>query len=276
VRAGLFALGVILILAGVAVIVASWTTPCKYSAAPDCGYAPLNTLIGLVLAAGGIFLAAGATTGAAPRTPRATPPGDSADAEPRDLEPALRPEDAHRAEQRPAFAFALTLSAAMLVLVEGALVGYGAAVIGALGYAAAGAALSEVAALGLMFGFILLVLAIGLYFSRLNRGFISVGIVVFSVLSLFGGGGFLLGMILGSLGGVLGLLYVPDLIGDGLYEVEVDGVLYTRLRGRPARRRCPRCGGLVYSDEMICLRCGFAVSVGPVGHERAEAAEIPS
>jgi MFS family permease len=274
--AGGVALGLILILAGVAVIVGAWTAPCGYDAAPDCGYAPVNSLIGLVVTAGGVFLLAGAATGVPTRKPLPAPTVDSVDERALDPDSAPFRGEANLVQRGPVLAFALTFSAAMLVLVEGLALDLDAALLGTSNYAAVGELVSEVAALGLTIGFILLVLAVGLYFSRLYRGFISVGILFFSVLSFFGGGGFFLGMILGCIGGVLGLLYVPDWIGDGSYEIEVDGELYTRLRGTRAHRKCPNCGGIVYSDEMICLRCGLGVSVSAAHRGAGEATESPS
>ena len=160
---------------------------------------------------------------------------------------------------RPVWAFALTFAAAILMLVEGAILATAAGLLSSVGYETAAAALSDVGALGLTFGFILLVLSIGLYASDRNHGKISVAIIGFSILSLLGGGGFIIGIFLGCLGGVLGMMHVPASPDEDEFGEGEGAGTWSGLRRRPTPPRCPRCLGVVYSDEIACLRCGSAL-----------------
>jgi hypothetical protein len=164
---------------------------------------------------------------------------------------------------RRVVAFGLTLVGAVLVLVDGAFIAEVGSVLSSSGFGPAGPAVTDVGALGFIFGSILLLLAFGLLFTRRDRARISGAILIFSAASFFGGGGFILGMFLGFGGGIAGLFPAGDANEDEAIDVDLDGELSVRPRRASTSSRCPTCHAIVYSDEMACLRCGAGLPENP-------------
>lgn len=160
---------------------------------------------------------------------------------------------------RPSLAFALTLAAATLVLTDGAIEAYAGSVAMSLGYVTAGAVISDVGILGLLFGWLLLVLALGLYFFPKNHTGIAIAIFFFSLLSIIGGGGFIIGVILGVSGGILGFVFEPEETGTSPDD-DLDREHLLGARTAPSKSRCPTCEAIVYADEILCMNCGLGLT----------------
>jgi len=149
--------------------------------------------------------------------------------------------------ERPILAFALTLMAGVLVLLEGIFLTALSSVIGSAGQYAAGAILGDAGAVGLIIGFILILLAVALFVYLDSHVGIGVLILIFSFLSIFGGGGFYLGLILGIIGGIAAILFDPWLyVGPAASH---DGFV-------SSRRTCPACGAAIPVQALACPQCG--------------------
>jgi MFS family permease len=158
--------------------------------------------------------------------------------------------------EKPTAAFILSLLGGIFILLGGALsavIGaYCGALIGALEPIAPGAswlgALTFILmALGVIFGIIVIVGSIMIYQavpSKVKTG--SILVIIFSILSLFvaGSGGFLVGLILGLIGGILGLVWKPP-------------------APPPPTRICPNCGAQIDASYNVCPHCGKVIPKAP-------------
>lgn len=121
-------------------------------------------------------------------------------------------EDVSSVERKASIGFALSLLSGLLILVNGLVVALGAAtvraILGSLTFpvqfpAFVGAVITFIGILGLVLGMLVLV---GAYLIR--RGSLTSGgimTLVFSLIAIFTGGGFIVGTILGAIGGVLAM-----------------------------------------------------------------------
>ncbi len=106
----------------------------------------------------------------------------------------------------PLAATVLTFVAALLILVEGALVAGAASDLPG----EVGGLVGTLGGLGILFGLILMVLAFVLYTRPDHHVVLGVFILVLSFVSLFSGAGFFLGLLLGVIGGILAIIHDPD------------------------------------------------------------------
>lgn len=117
--------------------------------------------------------------------------------------------------EKPTAAFVLSLIAGILILIGG----LGAATIGAIcgavvgaipGAAPVGALIFLYMSIGLICGIVIIIGAIMINTanpSKVKTG--SILVLVFSLIAFISGGGFLIGMVLGIVGGILGLVWKP-------------------------------------------------------------------
>jgi hypothetical protein len=76
-------------------------------------------------------------------------------------------------------------------------------------------------------------------------------VLVFSIISLFFGlGGFIVGMILGIIGGALGIVWKPS---------APSAPAVTPVATQPITRVCPQCGRVLSEDVKFCPHCGKAL-----------------
>lgn len=125
---------------------------------------------------------------------------------------------------RPTAAFAVSLIAGILILINGAVLGAVSSFIGPL-VAAGGSGpgpvpgagqammvssiLGFLMAVGVVLGIVVIVAAVMLYRNPAQKTLWGVLVLVLSIVSIFVGGGFLLGLILGVIGGILALIWKP-------------------------------------------------------------------
>ncbi|HEV2448917.1 MAG TPA: zinc ribbon domain-containing protein [Thermoplasmata archaeon] len=154
-------------------------------------------------------------------------------------------------EPRPVLSFVLTLVAGVLVLVNGVLLLIAGSIANSLGYATASSLLSGIGALGFGIGFLLMILAGVLWIIPESHLVLGILIIVFSVISLFGGGGFLIGILLGVLGGIFAIVFETT-------EEEAElGYLPTVLAATPpAPATCWNCGRAWDAGSATCPACG--------------------
>lgn len=111
--------------------------------------------------------------------------------------------------EKPTAAFVLSIISGILILINGAIV----IVAGGLAeeiLPGMGAIISAVGFVGLIFGILVLIGAVLMY--SIDPGKVKIGailVLIFSILSIFTGGGFFIGFILGLIGGILGLVWKP-------------------------------------------------------------------
>lgn len=115
---------------------------------------------------------------------------------------------------RPIAAFALSLVAGILMLIDGAIVLWlASAVSSVISGPTAQAASNFIGLLGILavlFGLIMSLLAFSLFRNPDSHVGYGVTILVFSFVSFLVGGGFIVGAVLGIIGGILAIIFVPD------------------------------------------------------------------
>ncbi len=109
------------------------------------------------------------------------------------------------AGEKPTAAFVLSLIAAIFILLNGVVI----AVYGAILFAFFPGVAVLIAAVGLIFGILVLVGAILLWTNPNMHAAGGILVLLFSIFSLIIGGGFILGFILGLVGGILGIVWKP-------------------------------------------------------------------
>lgn len=197
------------------------------------------------------------------------------------------------AQWHPVGAFVASIFAAVLILSEGILLAIAGGALQGLGYLSIGGFVGGLGALEAFIGFLLLVFAIALFIQPASHRLYGSAILVLSVLSWLGGGGFIIGLILGVIGGLLGIFFVAaeDLVPyPSTMGTPVESSQWYRSTSRaaylsagsganvagsaeqaaddanhpssslPSTRRCPLCGATWPSVFTVCTRCGASLS----------------
>lgn len=115
--------------------------------------------------------------------------------------------------EKPTAAFVLSLIGAIFILINGlavaAMFAAGGALVGIF-LPGLGAMMMILGALAIVFGIIAIIGAIMINSGERNKVRIgSVLVLIFSIISLVGGGGFIIGFILCLIGSILGLVWKP-------------------------------------------------------------------
>jgi len=121
--------------------------------------------------------------------------------------------------EKPTAAFALSLIAGILILINGVILGavgsFIAPFIPGMGEKAlVTGILGTVMVVGIILGLIVIVAAVMLYRNPAQKTMWGVIILVLSIISIFIGGGFIIGLILGIIGGALALTWKPKAAAD--------------------------------------------------------------
>lgn len=116
--------------------------------------------------------------------------------------------------EKPTAAFALSLIAGILIFINGAVLGAVGSFIapfipGASETALITGILGSLTAIGVILGIIMILAAVLLYRNPAQKTMWGVIILVLSIISIFIGGGFIIGLILGIIGGALALAWKP-------------------------------------------------------------------
>jgi hypothetical protein len=161
--------------------------------------------------------------------------------------PGYRP-PAEPDEEKPIAATVLTLIGGVLILGVGLVVASVGSTLASVGVGVGGA-LGALGALAVLLGIILLGLAVQLYRNPDSHTGYGIAIIVLSLLSIVGGGGAIIGLILGLVGGILAVVFHPS------DEMEPFPDVRSRSQGI---RYCPSCGKA--QDEpwgtRFCSHCG--------------------
>lgn len=148
-------------------------------------------------------------------------------------------------EDRPGLAVALTIFGGLLVLTWGAVLLSFANVPGYGFFPGLSAPLGGLGSLGLLFGVLLILLAALLYRNPSAHRGCGIAIVLFSLLSLFGGSGVVVGLVLGVIGGLAAIFFEPS-----------GPIPVNPLEESPVEDACPWCDAPVPSDAPRCPSCG--------------------
>lgn len=140
--------------------------------------------------------------------------------------------------QKPTAAFVLSLIGGIFILLWGALI----AVIGA-SFGPIGRGVAYLGGIESLLGILVIGFGVLLYVMPQNHVAFGILVLVFSIASLIGLGGLLIGFILGLIGGILGIVHKPT--------PEFPTVVYVQ-----PQRVCTKCGRAVNPEVKFCPFCG--------------------
>jgi len=127
---------------------------------------------------------------------------------------------------------------------------------------------------GVLFGVVIIYAASRLRNTPASARTWGIAIIVFAVLSIFGGGGFLLGFILALIGGILAATWHPPVMPQSGYGQPGYGAPMNPsaaaspwappaappLRPGSAQRYCSSCGSPNLAAAQFCAKCGAPMS----------------
>ena len=114
-------------------------------------------------------------------------------------------------EELPIGACIFSASSGALLAVEGGLLALASTATTNPVLTSVSSSLGAAGAIDVFEGVVLILLAFGLLFNPRSHTGIGIAVLTFALLSVFTGGGFYLGALLGFLGGVLGIIFKPRL-----------------------------------------------------------------
>jgi hypothetical protein len=176
----------------------------------------------------------------------------------------------------PRTAYLLTLIGGILILIggiiEAALLAAIGSVLAGFGYGGLAALAIAFAVIALIFGIIILVLAMRLKSNPQSAKMTGVLIIVFALISYVGGGGFYIGLILALVGGILALIWNPGpamMPQPGWGQPGQPGqwgqpgqAQWGQPSAPPAPaggKVCPSCGTQNAAGSQFCAKCGAAM-----------------
>ena len=150
-------------------------------------------------------------------------------------------------EDLPVGAFILSLIGGILILGAGIYLAIVGGSLAAAGNPVLGGVAQGLGGLGVFIGLLLVILSFALFIQPDHHVGYGVAIIVLSVMSVLTGAGFILGLILGLIGGILAILFQPS------DDLELPpGPLAPSTWGR----RCGNCQAWVSGPNRFCPQCG--------------------
>lgn len=167
----------------------------------------------------------------------------------------------------PSAAFILSLIGGILIILDAIVVAAAAAIVGAAiagVLPGLGALLIALAVVGLIFGIIILIGAFQLRSHPESAKMWGIVILILSLISFIGGGGFYLGAILGIIGGILALVWhAPPAMAMGQPQWGAPPPMAPppAMGGAPpaGQRFCASCGSPNAAGTQFCAKCGAAM-----------------
>lgn len=166
----------------------------------------------------------------------------------------------------PTAAFVLTLIGAIFIILGGI---YTAAVYAWLGSAVIsilpglGALLIGLAVAALLFGIIILVGALMMRSNPQSARTWGIIVLILSILSLVGGGGFFIGFLLALIGGILAIIYHPPATQAAWGQQPTPPAMTPpgwsggqAAGAAPGQKFCPSCGSPNPAGSATCAKCG--------------------
>ena len=168
----------------------------------------------------------------------------------------------------PSTAYILSLIGGILILIGGIIEAAPAAVVGSvvagLGFGGFGALIIALGVIALLFGILVLYGALQLKNHPQTAKTWGILILVFSLLSFIGGGGFYIGAILGIVGGILALVWNPPAPAPGYGQPMTAAPGWGQppaAAGAPppaaaGQKFCSSCGSANAPGAQFCAKCG--------------------
>jgi len=159
---------------------------------------------------------------------------------------------ANPVKETPSAAFGLAIAAGILIILGGVV----ATALGAVFTFFAFGVGAVLGLIGILWGVLIIVLAFKLRSSPHQHTELGVGIILLSIFSFFGAfGGFVIGFLLGLIGGILALAWNPS--GPSVNVAVSSGSFAASAQMNPAARRfCPSCGSPTEPGAKFCRSCG--------------------
>jgi Family of unknown function (DUF6114)/zinc-ribbon domain len=166
---------------------------------------------------------------------------------------------------RPTAAFVLSLIGGIFILAVGAYFAWAYAVVGAFifdFFPGLGALLLALAGVTVAFGLIIIIGAVMLWTHPQSARMWGVVILVLSIFSWVGGGGFFLGFLLALIGGILAITYHPPATAQAAWSsspVAPASPPMGGMGGSPGaagQRFCASCGAANAANVQFCAKCG--------------------
>lgn len=160
----------------------------------------------------------------------------------------------------PTTAFVLSLIGGIFVFLAGLVLAYIASFLAFFGFGLGG-----ILYIGLVVGILMIVFSILLYVMPQAKTAWGALIIVLSIVSLpFALGGFIVGFILGLIGGIFAITYKPPMMapmmGQPMMGQPMMGQpMMGQPTGAPLPVACPACGGQINPQTRTCMSCGRAV-----------------
>jgi len=160
----------------------------------------------------------------------------------------------------PVWAFVFSLIAGLLMILDGLFESLAGSLADELGAGFAGGILSALGFFGILFGLVVVILAVAVFRRPENHTMFGITILVLSLFSVVGGGGFLVGIVLGIIGGALAILFEEseDIAHDPVRGHDVPTpVLANGTPGPRASspRVCPNCHTALPPGAARCPDC---------------------
>jgi hypothetical protein len=150
-------------------------------------------------------------------------------------------------------AFALSLLGGILVFTNGiVLLSVGGALAGTP-LAQAGAIVDGIGVLAALFGLLIVALAVSLYRGPEHHKGTGIAILILSLVSGVTGGGFVIGLIVGTIGGILAILF----------EESEESDLFNPSTPSAPGMRCANCARPLSSGMTVCPFCDTPVRFSP-------------
>jgi len=166
-------------------------------------------------------------------------------------------------EPKPMAAFILALVAGVLILLGGVLELWVAAALFGSGFVFPNNDwLVAFGVVGVSLGIFVVAFSVLLYFHPQHHVVFGVLILVLSLLSVLDYGGFLVGLVLGIVGGILAITWTPYRWTPPFYgPMSPAGWPYVPPPYSAASHRaCLKCGRFIGLDSKFCPQCGNAVA----------------
>lgn len=155
----------------------------------------------------------------------------------------------------PTTAFVLSLIGGIFVFLVGLVLAYVGSLLAGFGFGL----FSGFFYVGLVIGILMIIFAVMLYVMPQAKTAWGAIIIVLSVASLpFTFGGFIVGFILGLIGGIFAITYKPPMMAPPMGQPMMGQPVMGQPMAPPPAT-CPACGGQINPQTRTCLSCGRAV-----------------
>lgn len=159
----------------------------------------------------------------------------------------------------PSGAFVLTLIGGIFILLGGIVDAALAAFVGSLALAVVpglGALLIAYAVLALIFGLVIIFGAIKMRSNPESARTWGIIVVIMALISIVGGGGFFIGLILALIGGILAVVWHPPAMAQPAWGQPAAPMAAPAAAPAGGQKFCGSCGSPNPAGAQTCAKCG--------------------